>query len=168
MEFKHISIVYFGGGGGKVNSMWRSLSWSALVFNLCNLFYYALCDSLCSVDLWDNLWTLNCKGFGRKFFWAFWGIILECTSSDWRRTGSTLDTIANDGAERRTRRLPNKILQHTGCSKDPNGSVGVQTRSGWTAWGSNRGGVKYSTPTQADPRTHTASCTMFNGSSSRG
>jgi len=36
--------------------------------------------------------------------------------------------IANDRVEMRTRHLPKTILQHTGCSKGQNGSVGIPTR----------------------------------------
>jgi hypothetical protein len=55
-------------------------------------------------------------------------MFLEFTSSDWRRPESTSDTIANYRAERRTRHLPKTILQHIGCSKGRNGSVGKRTR----------------------------------------
>jgi hypothetical protein len=39
-----------------------------------------------------------------------------------------------------------------------------QLAMGWTVWGSNPGGVRFSTPVQTGPGAHPASCTMGTGS----
>jgi hypothetical protein len=36
--------------------------------------------------------------------------------------------------------------------------------TGWTVWGSNSGGARFSAPVQTGPGTHPASCTMGTGS----